>query len=142
MKAVQFDTFGAAQDVARIVDFPEPEPPQVGEVLVDVEAFPIHPVDLLTIAGGYATRPPLPAVPGSEALGRVVAVGGRGDRICVLAATSRQNALQLNYRMATNNGVSIEEICEALFQVAVYAGYAAAWDALVNLEEVLAAEAQ
>ena len=81
-------------------------------------------------------------MPGSEALGRVVAVGGRGDRICVLAATSRQNALQLNYRMATNNGVSIEEICEALFQVAVYAGYAAAWDALVNLEEVLAAEAQ
>ena len=58
--------------------------------------------------------------------------------ICVLAATARQNALKLNFQMALNNGATLEEICEALFQVAVYAGYAAAWDALVSLEEVLA----
>ena len=57
--------------------------------------------------------------------------------ICVLAATARRNALKLNFRMAMTNGASLEEICEALFQVAVYAGYAAAWDALVWLEEVL-----
>ena len=63
MKVVQFDTFGPAHQVARIVDFPEPEPCTAGEVLVEVEAFPINPVDLLTIAGNYATRPPLPAVP-------------------------------------------------------------------------------
>ena len=31
----------------------------------------------------------------------------------------------------------VEEIFEALFQVAAYAGYPAAWDALVMLEEVL-----
>ncbi len=59
--------------------------------------------------------------------------------ICVLAALGRTNALKLNFDMALNNGASLEEIFEALFQVAVYAGFPAMWDALVMLEEVLAA---
>lgn len=58
--------------------------------------------------------------------------------ICVLAALGRTNALKLNFEMAINNGASLEEIFEALFQVAVYAGYPAAWDALVMLEAVIA----
>ena len=97
MKVIQFDAFGAAHQVARVVDFPEPEPPDTGEVLVEVEAFPINPVDLLTIAGSYAVRPPLPAVPGSEALGRVSAVGegvthvAAGDRVLMM---SRENWVQ------------------------------------------------
>ena len=57
--------------------------------------------------------------------------------ICVLAALGRDNALKLNFEMALRNGASTEEIFEALFQVAVYAGFAAAWDAFVALEEVL-----
>lgn len=57
--------------------------------------------------------------------------------ICVLAAQGRQNALKLNLQMALRNGASVEEICEAIFQVAVYAGFAAAWDALEKLQEVL-----
>jgi 4-carboxymuconolactone decarboxylase len=61
--------------------------------------------------------------------------------ICVLAALGRTNALRLNFDMALNNGASAEEIFEALFQVAVYAGYPAMWDALIMLEEVLAARA-
>lgn len=58
--------------------------------------------------------------------------------ICVLAALGRTNALALNFRMALNNGATREEIFESLIQVAVYAGYPAAWDALVQLEQVLA----
>ena len=57
--------------------------------------------------------------------------------ICVLAALGRNNALRLNFEMALNNGAELSEICEALMQVAVYAGYPAAWDALSALEEVL-----
>ena len=57
--------------------------------------------------------------------------------ICVLAATGRQNALKLNFKMALRNGAKIQEIFEALFQVAAYAGFAAAWDALESLGEVL-----
>ena len=61
--------------------------------------------------------------------------------ICTLAALGRVNALRLNFQMALNNGATPEEIFEALFQVAVYAGYPAMWDALVMLEEVLGATA-
>ena len=57
--------------------------------------------------------------------------------ICVLAALGRQNALKLNFRMAFQNGARKEEIFEAIFQVAAYAGFAAAWDALEMLAEVL-----
>ena len=57
--------------------------------------------------------------------------------ICVLAALGRNNALKLNLEMALNNGARVEEIFEAIFQVAAYAGFAAAWDALDKLAEVL-----
>jgi 4-carboxymuconolactone decarboxylase len=57
--------------------------------------------------------------------------------ICVLAALGRTNALKLNFDMALNNGATPDEIFEALFQVAAYAGFPAMWDALVMLEEVL-----
>ena len=57
--------------------------------------------------------------------------------ICVLAALGRHNALKLNYRMALRNGAELHEIFEAIFQVAAYAGFAAAWDSLEKLAEVL-----
>ncbi len=57
--------------------------------------------------------------------------------ICILAALGRNSALKLNFQMALNNGATVEEIFEALFQVAAYAGFPAAWDALIKLEEVL-----
>ena len=57
--------------------------------------------------------------------------------IGILAALGRQNALKLNYQMALNNGAQLPEIFEAIMQVGVYAGYPAAWDALVMLEKVL-----
>ena len=57
--------------------------------------------------------------------------------ISILAALGRDNALKLNLEMALNNGAGIEEIFEALMQVAVYAGFPAAWDAFLKLEEVL-----
>ena len=57
--------------------------------------------------------------------------------ICTLAALGRNNALKLNLQMALRNGATVEEICEAIFQVAVYAGFAAAWDALEKLDQVL-----
>ena len=61
--------------------------------------------------------------------------------ICVLAALGRTNALRLNFDMAINNGASVEEIFEAMFQVAAYAGFPAMWDALIMLEGVLDARA-
>lgn len=50
--------------------------------------------------------------------------------IATLAAQGRVNALALNIEMALNNGATEEEIVETFFQVAIYAGFAAAWDGL------------
>ena len=60
--------------------------------------------------------------------------------LCVLAALGRNHALKLNLQMALRNGAQAREICEAMFQVAVYAGFPAAWDALDKLAEVLKEE--
>jgi len=90
MKVIRFERFGPAHEVCACVDAPDPGPPGDGEAVVRVEAFPINPVDLLTIAGEYADRPPLPATPGSEGVATVESVGPGvtnvkvGDRVLLL----------------------------------------------------------
>ena len=97
MKFAQFNRFGDPATVVMAMDAPEPDAPGPGEVVVDIEIFPINPVDLLTIAGKYAVRPLLPAIPGSEALGRVTSVGedvshvAPGQRVLMMG---RENWMQ------------------------------------------------
>ena len=50
---------------------------------------------------------------------------------------SEPETLRLNFEMALNNGATLTEIFEALFQVAVHAGLPATWDALEMLAEVV-----
>lgn len=50
-------------------------PPAAGQALVAVLAAPINPSDVLMLTGGYGMLPPLPAVGGSEGVGRVVEIG-------------------------------------------------------------------
>ena len=57
--------------------------------------------------------------------------------IGILASLGRLNALKINFTLAMENGASLEEIVEALLQVAIYAGYPAALDALVLLDEAV-----
>ncbi len=89
MKAIQIQAFGKPTEVARCVDIAEVGAPSAPEVVLAVEATPINPSDLLMIAGGYGYRPTLPAIVGSEGVGRVVAVGAgvkhlkEGDRTLV-----------------------------------------------------------
>ena len=45
------------------------------EIVFDVLAFPINPADISFCRGNYRLRPPLPATPGAECVGRVAAVG-------------------------------------------------------------------
>ena len=90
MKQVQFTAFGEPKIVVSCVDVPDVGPPADGEVLVTIDAFPINPADLLTITGGYATKPDLPATLGAEATGRIVSIGNDvndlqlGDRVIML----------------------------------------------------------
>ena len=49
--------------------------PAADEVVFDVLAFPINPADMWFCKGSYRLKPPLPATPGAECVGRVTAVG-------------------------------------------------------------------
>ncbi len=62
------------QDVIRAVEFNAPAL-TTGQALVAVLAAPINPSDLLMLTGEYGMLPPLPAVGGSEGVGRVVELG-------------------------------------------------------------------
>jgi 4-carboxymuconolactone decarboxylase len=68
------------------------------------------------------------------------AIDARARSLCsigILAALGRNSALKIVFGIALRNGVSVEEITEALLQVAIYAGYPAALDALPILQEVI-----
>ena len=75
MKAIQLARYGAGLEGLSCVDIDEPPAPGEGEVTIEIDASPIHPADLLSLAGSYATPPPLPLIPGGEAAARIVAVG-------------------------------------------------------------------
>jgi mitochondrial enoyl-[acyl-carrier protein] reductase / trans-2-enoyl-CoA reductase len=62
------------QDVIAAVPFEAPAL-AAGQALIAVLAAPINPSDVLTLTGQYGILPPLPAVGGSEGVGRVVALG-------------------------------------------------------------------
>jgi NADPH:quinone reductase-like Zn-dependent oxidoreductase len=81
MKRVDIVAFGTPEEVARCVDVPDLPPPSAGHVLFDVLAFPINPADISFCTGRYRLRPPLPATPGAECVGRVSAVGSGVTRV-------------------------------------------------------------
>jgi len=76
MKQVLIDGYGQPEDFARCAEVPDVGAPEAGEVVFDVLAFPINPADVSFCRGTYRLKPPLPATPGAECIGRVTAVGG------------------------------------------------------------------
>lgn len=91
MKQIRFEKFGPPSQVAKCVTVDDVGPPSAWEVVVDIEAFPINPADLATLAGRYGSLPKLPAAIGMEAVGRVTLCGESvkdfqvGDRVMVTA---------------------------------------------------------
>ena len=75
MKKVEITDYGAPEAVAHCIEAPDVGAPGAGEIAFDVLAFPINPADISFCRGNYRLRPPLPATPGAECVGRVVAVG-------------------------------------------------------------------
>jgi NADPH:quinone reductase-like Zn-dependent oxidoreductase len=81
MKRIDITAYGAPEEVAHCVDVPDVGEPGTGEVVFDILAFPINPADISFCRGSYRLRPPLPATPGAEGLGRVAAVGTGVSRV-------------------------------------------------------------
>jgi len=75
MKRVVLERYGQPEEVVRCAEAPDVGAPGAGEVVFDVLAFPINPADVWMCKGSYRLKPPLPATPGAECVGRVTAVG-------------------------------------------------------------------
>lgn len=74
MQIVEFSQLGNPADVLTLKQVPD-QSPGAGEIKVKVLATPIHPANLLQIAGAYAAAPNLPSIPGGEGVGRIVELG-------------------------------------------------------------------
>lgn len=74
MRAIVVSEFGKPADVLKTSERQMPEP-QAGEVRVKIGLSPIHNHDLMIAAGKYGMLPPLPFVPGTEAMGEIDALG-------------------------------------------------------------------
>jgi NADPH2:quinone reductase len=84
MIAVRCTEYGRPEDLT-LTELPDPEP-RAGQVLVQVRAAAVNFPDVLSIAGTYQVREPVPFTPGSELAGEVIAVGDGvsvkpGDRV-------------------------------------------------------------
>lgn len=74
MRCVEIQRFGTPAEVVGIGERPLPEPGP-GEARVRLVLSPIHNHDLAIVRGVYGYKPALPAVPGTEALGVIEALG-------------------------------------------------------------------
>ena len=87
MKAIRVQQFGDPS-VMTLEEVPDTSP-GAGQVLVDVKAAGVNPVDTYIRTGQYAFLPPLPYTPGSDAAGVVTGVGSdvqgirAGDRVYI-----------------------------------------------------------
>ncbi len=86
MRAAQYAKHGNPENVVTVVDLADPEPGP-NEVLISIEAAPIHLADLYCMQGKESFQVPLPAIPGFEGVGKVTALGEHvgshapGDRV-------------------------------------------------------------
>lgn len=74
MQSVLIEAFGNPAEVVHTADRPLPQPGP-GEALVRMRLSPIHNHDLAILRGVYGYKPPLPAIPGTEAVGVIEALG-------------------------------------------------------------------
>ncbi|XP_053381482.1 zeta-crystallin-like isoform X3 [Mercenaria mercenaria] len=88
MRAVRVAQFGGPEVLKVETNVPVPVPTQ-SQVLVEVKAAGINPVDTYIRSGTYAIKPPLPFTPGSDVAGIVKDVGANvtkfkpGERVYV-----------------------------------------------------------
>lgn len=106
MKGIRIHEFGGPE-VMKLEEIPLPRPASK-QVLVDIKAAGVNPVDVYIRSGLYANKPPLPYTPGMDAAGIVKSVGEgvtrvtAGDRVYVagsISGTYAEEALCEEFRV-------------------------------------------
>lgn len=134
MKAIIIRTFGPA-DVMTLEDVPAPMPGP-GQVLVQVKAIGVNPVDIYIRSGTYALKPNLPYTPGTNAGGIVVATGSgvssvrKGDRVYTHGAAPGSGAYAEAMLCEEAQVHPLPEHISFAQGAAVGTPYATAWRAL------------
>src|SRR5258707_13945638 len=108
MKKVEITAYGAPEEIADCVEAPDVGAPGPGEIVFDVLAFPINPADLSMCRGNYRLKPPLPAPPRAERVGRVVAAGaGSALRVGDLVINMQRDNCSQCRRIAAGSAFSL-----------------------------------
>jgi NADPH2:quinone reductase len=81
MKAIRVHKFGGPE-VLQLEEVPDPKPGP-GQVLVEIKAAGVNPVDTYIRSGNYALLPSLPYTPGADGAGVVKALGDGVSRLAV-----------------------------------------------------------
>lgn len=116
---------------------------KLGQVRIAIKAAGISYVDVLTAEGRYQVKPPLPFVPGSEAAGVVVELGGEVSGLTVGDRVSASGWGGLFAEEAVLPARGVRRIPDALsfVEAAVFpVSYATAWHALVDRGQLKAGE--
>lgn len=91
MRALLCTRFGKVEDVIELADIPEPTITSPDDVIIKVSHASVSHAIGLMIEGKYQRKPPFPFVPGTEAVGRVLACGSSvehvrpGDHVVTIA---------------------------------------------------------
>ncbi|KZC05560.1 putative trans-2-enoyl-CoA reductase, mitochondrial [Dufourea novaeangliae] len=86
VKSLFYKEYGEPADVLHITTQAINQP-ENNQVSVKWLLAPVNPADINTIQGKYPSKPPLPAIPGNEGVGEVIAIGSNvknltvGDRV-------------------------------------------------------------
>jgi NADPH2:quinone reductase len=109
MRAIRVTAFGGPE-VLTLAEAPDPQPGP-GQVRVRVHAAGVNPVETYIRSGTYASKPPLPYTPGSDAAGVVDALG---EGVSGLAAGDR---VYLAGPMGASTGTYAEQVVNAVANV-------------------------
>lgn len=82
MRVLSLTAYDGRPESLQLTERPLPKP-SAGQVLVRISAAPINPSDLMFVRGLYGVKKPLPAVPGFEGSGTVVAAGSVAGQLLV-----------------------------------------------------------
>ena len=120
MRAIRVSEFGGAE-VLRLEETPDPIPGPA-ELVIQLRAVGVNPVDAYRRSGVYGRLPQLPYIPGSDAAGEVTAVGEGVTRFAVGDRVYTDHRADASY---AERMVAAEEQVHRLPDAATYAQGAA-----------------
>ena len=135
MRAIVVREFGGPE-VLKLAEVPAPKA-GAGQVLVQIKAAGVNPVDVYICAGTYARKPELPYTPGTDGAGIVEAAGEgvsqfkKGDRVYLGGASVSGTYAEFCVAAAADVNPLPEKISFAQ-GAALHVPYATAFHALFN----------